>query len=295
MKKIEDFYNDGCFLCGNMCGVKRISGEKGKCNSDDTIYIASRNLHFGEEPPISGYDGSGTIFFTNCSLKCIYCQNYPISQFGVGKPYDEDRLINIILELQKKKAKNINLVTPTHYSYHIYRVIKKLKEGLLNIPVVWNTSSYENPEIVDFLDDVVDIYLADIRYSNNIDAEKYSSVKKYTDIVFQNVIKFFKQKGNLQIDEYGYARKGLLVRILVLPGMVKNAKEIIKFCYDNFGKEIYLSLMSQYTPYYKALDDQNLKRRIKFEEYQDVVNYARNLGLENCFIQEIENVEEKCL
>jgi len=293
MSQLKDFYIDRCFLCGNMCGAKRIDGENGLCNADNTLKIASRNLHFGEEPPISGKDGSGTIFFSNCSMRCIYCQNYPISQLSVGNPTDEKGLEEMILELQKKGARNINFVTPTHYTYHIYKVLKNIKGKDLKIPVVWNTSSYENPEIVDYLDQVVDVYLSDIRYSNDKDAKKYSSVDNYSSIVFENVKKFYKQKGNLKIDEDGYAKQGIIIRILLLPGKVNEMKEIIRFCYDNFGKEIYLSLMSQYTPYFKALGDPLLKRKVYSYEYENIVEYADSLGLENCFIQEFENLEER--
>lgn len=276
-----------------MCGTKRHNGEIGICNADNRIKIASKNLHFGEEPPISGTDGSGTIFFSNCSMKCIYCQNYPISQLGVGNFTDEDGLKDAILDLQKRGARNINFVTPTHYTYHIYNVVKEIKGKELKIPIVWNTSSYENPEVVDFLNEIVDVYLADIRYSNDNDAKKYSSVNNYVSTVFENIKKFFKQKGYLKTDKDGYAEKGLIIRILLLPGKVKEMKDIIKFCFDNFGREISLSLMSQYTPYFKAYDDQFLRRKVYVEEYEEVVDYANMLGLENCFIQEFDNLEEK--
>ncbi|MEO0281820.1 MAG: radical SAM protein [candidate division WOR-3 bacterium] len=293
MNHLKNFYIDRCFLCGNMCGAKRYKGETGICNADHKIKIASKNLHFGEEPPISGTDGSGTIFFSNCSMKCIYCQNYPISQLGVGNITDEYGLKEAILDLQKRGARNINFVTPTHYSYHIYNVVKEIKGIKLKIPIVWNTSSYENPDVVDFLDEIVDVYLADIRYSNDNDAKKYSSVDNYLSIVFKNIKKFFKQKGYLKVDKDGYAQKGLIIRILLLPGKVKEMKEIIKFCFDNFGGEISLSLMSQYTPYFKALDDLLLKRKVYVEEYEEIVDYANMLGLENSFIQEFDNLEEK--
>ncbi|MEO0289425.1 MAG: radical SAM protein [candidate division WOR-3 bacterium] len=293
MNRLKNFYIDRCFLCGNMCGAKRYHGETGLCNADDRIKIASKSLHFGEEPPISGNDGSGTIFFSNCSMKCIYCQNYPISQLGVGNMTDEQGLKEAMLDLQKKGARNINFVTPTHYIYHIYSVVKEIKCKELKIPIIWNTSSYENPDVVDFLDEIVDVYLADIRYSNDNDAKKYSSVDNYVSIVFKNIKKFFKQKGYLEVDKDGYAQKGLIIRILLLPGKVKEMKEIIKFCFDNFGREISLSLMSQYTPYFKALDDLLLKRKVYVEEYEEIVDYANMLGLENCFIQEFDNMEEK--
>lgn len=293
MNQLKNFYIDRCFLCGNLCGAKRYAGETGLCNANNKIKIASKNLHFGEEPPISGTDGSGTIFFSNCSMKCIYCQNYPISQLGVGNTTDEQGLKESILDLQKKGAKNINFVTPTHYTYHIYNVVKEIKGKELKIPIVWNTSSYENPDVVEFLDEIVDVYLADIRYSNDNDAKKYSSVDNYVSIVFENIKKFFKQKGYLKLNKDGYAEKGLIIRILLLPGKVKEMKDIIKFCYDNFGKEINLSLMSQYTPYFKAFDYELLKRKVCINEYEEIVEFADFLGLENSFIQEFENLEEK--
>ncbi len=281
---IYEKYSHKCYLCGNLCGVNR---EKhfGLCKSKNILKIASSVLHFSEEPPISGTNGSGTIFFSNCSLNCVYCQNFPISQNSVGKEITIEKLGKRMLLLQKKNAHNINLVTPTHYIYHIVKAIDIARSKGLIIPIVYNTSSYENPEIVDYLNDFMDIYLADIRYANNEDAYKYSGIKNYTDIVFKNILKFHKLKGNLKIRN-NIAYKGVLIRILVLPGKIKETKEIINFIEKNIGNDIYISIMNQYFPYYKSDEYPEINRRIYSEEYEEVLDYIIKKGFENVFTQE---------
>jgi putative pyruvate formate lyase activating enzyme len=285
------YYKDKCELCANLCGTDRESG-KGMCNADKDIYVASATLHFGEEPPISGTRGSGTIFFTHCSLHCDYCQNYPLSQMGVGNHYTIERLSDKMIDLQTRGAHNINFVTPTHYSYHLYESVFSAKEKGLNIPIVWNTSSYENPETVGYIDEIVDIYLADMRYSNDKDAYDFSHVSNYTNTVRQNIKRFHKSKSNLVISDDGIAVKGLLIRILLLPNKVNEMREILDFIKNEIGNDAFISIMSQYVPYYKAFEHGDLKRRVTLEEYEEIVEYADKLNFENAFIQETANTEE---
>jgi len=285
------FYKEKCRLCGNLCETER-KASKGFCGADNDLYVSASSLHFGEEPPISGKRGSGTIFFTNCSMHCIYCQNYPVSQMGIGNKKNILQLINMMLNLQNKNAQNINLVTPSHYSFHIYEAVTKAKEEGLKIPIVWNTSSYENPETVKYINQIADIYLADIRYSNDADAFELSHVKNYTEIVFKNIKEFHRVKSNLSMDKNGVALKGVLVRVLLLPGKVNECKRILDFIHNELGRETFVSIMSQYVPYFKAHEHYKLKRRVDREEYDLVIEYGDKLNLKNAFIQEIAYTEE---
>ncbi|MGE3063570.1 MAG: 4Fe-4S cluster-binding domain-containing protein [bacterium] len=285
------FYENGCSLCGSRCYADR-RVKIGLCNARDSLRIASAALHFGEEPPISGTRGSGTIFMSHCSMHCTYCQNYPISQMGVGNITDSSALSAKMIELQNKNAQNINFVTPTHYSFHIFNAVNNARDKGLSLPIVWNTSSYENPETVEYINEIADIYLADIRYSNDRDALEYSGVNSYTEIVFRNIKQFFKSKSHLKIDENGCAVRGLLIRVLLLPGKVNECKAILDFISSEIGNKTYVSLMSQYVPYYKAHEHPELKRRVTKEEYERVIEHAEKLNLENAFIQEIAYTEE---
>lgn len=288
---LEVFYSEKCVLCGRMCRADRSSGP-GACGAGDFLKIASASLHFGEEPPISGSRGSGTIFFSHCSMKCIYCQNYPISQMGVGNSRSAEWLTGRMLELQAEGAHNINFVTPTHYSYHIFEAVAEAKKRGLKIPTVWNTSSYENPSAVKFIDEIADIYLADIRYASDSSGLSLSSVNDYTGIVFSNLRRFNESKGILRTDGEGIAQKGLIVRMLLLPGMTGDCMRMLDFVAGELGKNTFVSIMSQYVPYYNAHSHPELKRRVNVDEYERVVEYADKLGLENAFIQEMSYTEE---
>ena len=285
------YYNNHCSLCGAKCNADRTK-VAGLCKAGTSVKVASATLHFGEEPPISGSNGSGTIFLSHCSMSCIYCQNYPISQMGVGNDRTIDWLSNKMLELQSDKAHNINFVTPTHYSFHLYDAVMQARKAGLSIPIVWNTSSFENPETVKFIDEIADIYLADIRYSNDKDALELSGINNYNDIVLKNIKYFFNAKSHLELNGKGIAVKGLLIRVLLLPGRVKECKEILDFIKRELGNETYVSVMSQYVPYYKALQHKELKVRVSKEEYDMVLEHADKLNLENAFIQEIGCMEE---
>lgn len=275
-KRIEELNKilDECVLCPNECKVNRNKGEKGRCNSDSRLKIASFHLHFGEEPPISGRNGSGTIFFSGCLSRCVYCQNYSISQFCEGYYISVDELANVKLKLQKEGAHNINLVTPTHFIPQIVNAIFIAKKDGLNIPIVYNTFGYEKVEILKLIDGIVDIYMPDMRYSSNDNGEKYSDVKYYVDFNREAIKEMHRQVGDLIIED-GIAKKGLLVRLLVLPNNVSGTIESLNFLYNEISKDTYISLMDQYYPSYKAKEYDEINRFLRRDEYLEVYRIAK--------------------
>lgn len=278
-----------CNLCNRNCGVNRYN-EKGICNATNNLKIARAALHYWEEPCISGEEGSGTIFFSNCNLKCIFCQNREISTKGFGKEISIDRFSQICLELQEKGANNINLVTPTHYVPSIIEGIKIAKEKGLHIPIVYNTSTYENIETIKKLKDIVNIYLPDLKYKDNSLGEKYSNIKDYFQYATKNIEEMYNQIGE-PLFENGIMKRGIIIRVLLLPGHLDDAKEILKYLNDKYHNKIYISIMNQYTPLYKLKYD-NLNRKVSEKEYDELINYAIDLGIENAFIQEGETQSE---
>ena len=278
-----------CNLCHHNCNINRYE-EKGRCNASNSLKIARAALHYWEEPCISGEEGSGTIFFSNCNLKCIFCQNKEISTKGFGEEITIERFSDICIELQNKKANNINLVTPTHYVPSIIEGIKKAKEKGLKIPVVYNTSSYESIDTIKKLKNTIDVYLPDLKYKNDDLARKYSNVKDYFINATNNIEEMYKQVGD-PIFKDGIMVKGIIVRVLLLPGHLDDAKEIIKYLYDKYHNHIYISIMNQYTPVHKIKYD-NLNRKVTEEEYDELINYACDLGVEKAFIQEGETQSE---
>ena len=281
-----------CELCPRNCKVNRINGEVGFCGATDKIKVARASLHFFEEPCISGDSGSGTIFFSYCNLKCVYCQNYNISTENYGKEITIDRLSEIMLELQEKGANNINLVTPTHYVPQIVEAIKKARRNNLTIPIVYNTSGYEKKETIKLLDGYVDIYLTDMKYYNDEYAIKYSKAKNYFKYAKESLDEMFSQVGTPKFDEKGIMTKGIIVRHLVLPNLVSDSKEIIKYLFDKFNDNIYISIMNQYTPLKHVKKHCELNRTVTENEYDEVINYAISLGIENAFVQEGETQKE---
>jgi len=275
-----------CQLCPRNCRKNRLQGERGFCNSGEEILISSYNAHFGEEPPLVGEYGSGTIFFTNCTLRCVYCQNYPISQLGNGKKVDVEELAEIMLTLQKRKCHNINLVTPTHFVPQILKSLKiAIKKGL-NIPLVYNTSGYESVNTLKLLDKVIDIYLPDARYADNKVAEKYSAAPHYFQIMKEAIKEMYRQVGNLKIDKKQIALSGLIIRHLVLPENLSGTREIMRFIVQEISPLAYISLMSQYFPAYLASQFPPLSRRINHNEYQKALMSFKEEGLENGWFQE---------
>ena len=279
-----------CCLCPRKCGINRYE-QKGYCGANNKLKIAHYSLHMWEEPVISGDTGSGTIFFSNCNMKCMYCQNKKISLDGYGKYTSLKRLEEIMMELQEKGANNINLVTPTHYVPQIAKVLKKIKHKTLNIPVVYNTSSYENVGTLMMMNNLVDIYLADLKYYDDELALKYSFCTDYFETATMAIDEMYRQVGSLQVSEDGLLKKGVIVRVLILPGHIEDAKNIINYLYKTFGDSIIISIMNQYTPVNKCKYD-NLNRKVSDEEYNEVIDFAAELGVINAFVQDGDTAEE---
>ena len=279
-----------CCLCPRKCGINRYE-QKGYCGANNKLKIAHYSLHMWEEPVISGDTGSGTIFFSNCNMKCMYCQNKKISLDGYGKYTSLKRLEEIMMELQDKGANNINLVTPTHYVPQIAKVLKRVKNKSLNIPVVYNTSSYENVGTLMMMNNLVDIYLADLKYYDDELALKYSFCTDYFETDTMAIDEMFRQVGGLQISEDGLLKKGVIVRVLILPGHIEDAKNIINYLYKTFGDSIIISIMNQFTPVNKCKYD-NLNRKVTDDEYNEVIDFAAELGIVNAFVQEGDAAEE---
>ena len=280
-----------CNLCNRKCNVDR-NNIKGVCQASNKLKIARADLHFWEEPCISGKNGSGTIFFSYCNLKCIYCQNYEISKNHVGREITVEEFSNICIGLQKKGAHNINLVTPTHYVPQIVEGLKLAKIKGLNIPIVYNTSSYETIETIKMLDGVVDIYLPDLKYYDDYYAINYSHVNNYFNVASLAISEMFRQVGTPIFDEDGILVKGMIVRHLCLPELTRDTKKILKYLYDTYKDDIYISIMNQYTPVKKFNRFTNLNRTITDDEYNGIIDYALNLGISNAFIQEGDTQKE---
>ena len=284
MKELES-----CCLCPRNCHINRYQ-KPGVCGATSKMKIAHYGLHMWEEPIISGEAGSGTIFFSYCNLKCIFCQNYKISTEGYGKEVSKERFQELCLDLQNKKANNINLVTPTHYVPQIVEALQEIKDKSLKIPVVYNTSSYENVETIKKLKGIVDIYLADLKYYDNDLGKKYSHISNYFKYASLAIKEMVEQTGQFVIKD-NIMQKGVIVRILILPGHVDDAKKLVYYLYTTYKDNIIISLMNQYTPLRK-LDYTNLNRKLKDEEYQEVIDYALDLGVKYAFIQEGETQSE---
>lgn len=275
-----------CNLCPRNCGVNRYES-LGFCKASDKIKVAYYSLHQWEEPVISGSKGSGTVFFSNCNLKCIFCQNKKISTLGYGKEINNERLKEIFLELQEKGAHNINLVTPTHYVPQIVESLKEAKAAGLNIPIVYNTSSYENVSTILLLEGIVDVYLADLKYFDDSLGCKYSKCENYFEVAKAAIEAMYEQVGKFEIVD-DLMVKGVIVRVLVLPGHADDSKNLIKYLHETYGNNIIISIMNQYTPVEVIDKYPNLNRKVSDEEYEDVIDFAVELGVEMAFIQEGE-------
>lgn len=292
-KKIKEAYSllENCQICPRKCRVNRLKNEKGYCRVGLNPMVCSYMPHRGEEPPISGTKGSGAIFFSYCNLKCSYCQNYRFSQEGEGQEISIEKLGDIMLGLQKSGCHNINLVTPTHFMPQILKALKIAIEKGLNIPLVYNTSGYELPEIIKMLDGIVDIYLTDMRYAENKNAVKYSKAPDYPKYNQESVKEMYRQVGESQFDENNIIKKGLIIRHLVLPENIAGTDKIMQFISQKLSKKVYISLMSQYQPYYEAHKYPEISRPINQQEYQEAVNCLTKYGLENGWIQESRGLE----
>ena len=280
-----------CECCPRRCGVNRLKGKTGFCRVASAIKISHAGLHFGEEPPISGTKGSGTIFFSGCNLRCVFCQNYQISQeftHGRTRTLTTDELASEILRLQEQGAHNINFVSPSHMIFQMADAIELAKEKGLAMPVVYNSNGYDSVEALRQISGLVDIYLPDIKYMDNKLGKKFSAVEDYADIVPNVLREMLDQAGNLQMNDDGIAVRGLLVRHLILPGHMENSRRCLAFL-AGLSPDIHISIMSQYSPQYKAYAYPEINRTLADDEYDELISYALELGLENAFIQKLES------
>ena len=287
---------DKCTICPHKCGINRNEGKIGRCKASDKVKIALYSTHNFEEPCISGENGSGTVFFSNCNLNCVYCQNYEISQQGKGKEITIDELAQIFLEQQSKNVENINLVTPTSYTFQIIEAIKIARKKGLKIPIVYNTNGYETIETIRKLDGYIDIYLPDLKYAENEKAYKYSKIENYFEIATNAIKEMVRQVGKPEFDKNSIMKKGVMIRHLVLPENIENSKKVLKWINDNLKDYVYISVMAQYFPTYKAKTDENYKelnRKLTKNEWKQIENYIDFLGFENGFVQELGEHEEE--
>jgi putative pyruvate formate lyase activating enzyme len=280
-KKIEMAHSllIDCQCCPRKCHVNRARDEKGACGAGHHVVIASAAGHFGEEPPISGWKGSGTIFFTYCPMHCVYCQNYPFSQLGQGKSLKNEDLASVMISLQEKGCHNINLVTPAHFVPQIILCLTRAIDMGLRIPIVYNTSSYDNMEVLSLMESVVDIYLADIRYDDPEMAARYSGRGDYPNVCREAVKEMYRQVGPLKVEKDGIASRGLLIRHLVLPNQIAGSRKVFEFIAGELSEEVPVSLMNQYYPAYHASDYPELNRRITTQEYEEALAWLEDYGL----------------
>jgi putative pyruvate formate lyase activating enzyme len=289
LQRLKSFLQEGCFLCPRDCGIKRSEKTPGWCGGIEAekVLLYSWNLHLGEEPPLSGERGSGTIFFTGCNLGCKFCQNFPISHLKNGTVNSITQLADKMLELQRKGAHNINFVTPTPWTYQIVEAIYLASRRGLNIPIVWNSSGWEKAEVIKLLEGIVDIYLPDLKCIKEENSLYFSGRKDYFKWAASAIREMYRQVGKLKIGENGIAQQGVLIRHLVLPQNLSDSYQVLKYLREKFGADVFVSVMSQYFPAYKAIEDPILKNRISPEEYDKLIEYVESLGMENVFIQEI--------
>lgn len=290
--------NQPCNLCPRGCLVDRKDKKTGYCGQTDKVRIARAALHFWEEPCISGKEGSGTVFFCGCPLRCIFCQNHEIALGkgkngeAFGKEITIEKLSEVFLDLQTQGANNINLVTGTHFVPQIVKALVWAKEKGLQIPIVYNCGGYERVETLQLLKGLVDIYLPDFKYYSSDLSKEYSRAEDYFAVASKAVEEMVGQVGEPVFDTQGYLKKGVIVRHLVLPGSTKDSKEVIKYLYQTYQDKIYISIMNQYTPMEHMKGHPLLKRKVTKREYEKVIDYALSLGLENAFIQEGETAAE---
>ncbi len=281
-----------CILCPRECKVDRTIGNKGYCKVGGELMVARAALHMWEEPCISGEEGSGTVFFSGCSLGCVYCQNHNIAGGHAGKQITMERLSDIFLELQDKKANNINLVTPSHYVPQIIDAIKLARAKGLSVPIVYNSSAYEKVDTLKLLEGHIDIYLPDLKYLHPEPARLYSKAEDYFIYASKALDEMVRQVTAASFDDRGIMKRGVIVRHLLLPGYLSDSKNIIRYLYEKYGDTIYISIMNQYTPLSGMSVYPSMNRRVSEEEYEELINYAIEIGVENGFIQEGETASE---
>lgn len=283
---------DNCICCGHLCKVNRNENKIGRCKifeDSNSIKVASHTIHFGEEPMLVGKNGSGTIFFSNCNLKCVFCQNYQISFLGIGDIIDIETLALYFLELEKKRVSNINLVSASHVIYPILKALKIALNKGLNLPIVYNTNGYDTEELLKCLDGIIDIYLPDLKYLFDEKAFKYSRAENYFKTAIKAIGIMKNQVGDLIVNENGIAESGIIIRHLILPNNQSDSYDILIELKERGFLSSTISLMSQYSPKFKAKNFEHLNRKLYFKEYNDLIDYALDLGFENILSQEIES------
>lgn len=281
-----------CKLCPRKCNVDRTK-KAGFCGAGEKVRVALVSLHKWEEPCLTGENGAGTVFFAHCNLKCVYCQNFKISSEGYGEEISIERLAEIFLEQQRRGAANIELVTPTHYVPQICNALDIAKLNGLKIPVVYNTNSYETVSTLDLLKNRVDIFLPDLKYFDNEIAKDFSNAPNYFNVATAAIRKMFELVGENKFDSAGMMTRGVIVRHLVLPNYRRDSMKILDWLYQNFGDKIFISLMNQYTPLFRAGEFKKINRRLTTFEYDAVTNYAVDIGIKNCYIQIGKTADEK--
>lgn len=292
LKQIQLHMRD-CTLCPRACHANRLAGQVGFCGQTAELTAARAALHFWEEPCISGTKGSGTVFFSGCSLRCVFCQNHDIALGEKGKPVSLDRLADVFLELESAGAHNINLVTPTHFIPQIRYSLMKAKEMGLSIPIVYNTGSYEEVDALRQLDGLVDIYLPDLKYFSSELSMSYSHAPDYFEKATAAIAEMYRQVGKPAFDTHvGIMKRGIIVRHLLLPGQTKDSKKILRYLHETYGNDIYVSIMNQYTPLSHVSTIPKLNRKVTPEEYERVLRFAEAIGIESGFRQEGEAADE---
>ena len=282
IKALNDILKE-CKLCPRKCGVNRMEGEAGVCKGVAELMVSSVSPHFGEEPPLVGFHGSGTIFLTHCNLRCIFCQNYDISHLGRGYTTTSSEMANYMLRLQKMGCHNINFVTPTHY---VPQIVASLPEAIdvgLEIPLVFNCGGYESLEAIRLLQGIIDIYMPDVKYADGRVAKKYSNSPDYPEVVKEVLLEMYRQVGDLKINQDGIAERGLLIRHLVMPEGLAGTQNLMEFIATDISKDSYVNIMAQYRPMYRAYEFPELNRKITVQEYQKAITIARSAGLHRGF------------
>lgn len=282
-----------CYICPHLCGVNRDIGNIGRCKANSDVKIALSTLHNFEEPCISGTQGSGTIFFSNCNLNCVFCQNYKISQEGFGKVISIQYLASLFILQQEKGAHNVNLVSPTIYVPQIIQAISIARNNGFNLPIIYNSSGYENIDTLKLLNGYIDIYLPDLKYFDPNLSFRMSGVKDYFNMASNAIKEMYRQVGSTVLNENKIMQKGLMIRHMILPNNIKDSKNILKWINENMPKDIYISIMAQYFPTYKAKNIDEINRKITSSELKDVQDYLFSLDLENGYIQELSECEEE--